>query len=77
MFKGKKQKVLDARDEEKKMKKQMQQQMADRLASETADKEFELNLKRRKHMKASERFAMKPIVDSGTFKGKLKILKDV
>ena len=49
----------------------------DKLAKEEAERQAEINLKRRKYMRASERFAQKPTIDEDTYKGKLKILKDV
>ena len=47
------------------------------MAKEEAERQAEINLKRKKYLRASERFAQKPTIDEDTYKGKLKILKDV
>ena len=67
----------NAREEEKKLFKQKIAEDAEKNAQEEAEKQAELDVGKRKYMKASERFAQKPKYDANTYFGKIKILKDV
>ena len=77
VFESKKQKIHDARDGEKKVKRQKIQAELERIAAEDAEKLAEKQLKNRKFLKASERFAQQPTIDIDTYAGKLKVLRDV
>ena len=77
LFTAKKQKINDARDGERYVKKQKVQAELDRIAAEDAEKLAEKQLKNRKFLKASERFAQQPTIDIDTYAGKLKVLRDV